>query len=117
MASTVNREHDRARQLLREVECRRTSFPNCSFGIDNWDVFLACYLAELDDKPLSLQELRKQFGLSNTTMLRKIDALEAVALVQRRKYPGDHRCKFAIITDRGRALMTEYLGTLASLEA
>lgn len=104
---------DRARRLWTEVEQRRHHFPLRGFGIDAWDVFLACYLNQIEDQTPTIRELCGQFDLPQTTMLRRIEELEALALIERRKHPLDHRRTICTVTDQGLQRMRDYLKAIA----
>jgi DNA-binding MarR family transcriptional regulator len=105
------------RQMLREHaslirsarDLRQESFDRNIFGEPAWEMLLALYVIDGEQRRLSTRQVAKLASLSLTTTLRWLDYLEEQDLVSRQTNPFDHRVVYTELSDKGRAAMDTYL--------
>ena len=100
---------ERASQIRISRELRRRSFNRNMFGEPAWDILLALYVIDGDQRRLSIRELAALASQPLTTALRWLDYLEDQQLIVRRSNPFDQRVVFVELSAKGRAAMDEYL--------
>jgi DNA-binding MarR family transcriptional regulator len=64
-------------------------------------------------KPLNQLSLGEELGIDKATMVKLIDALERLGLVERTTSPEDRRAKLVSITDQGRKTLRKLLALAA----
>ena len=101
------REH--ARQIRFSRDLRQKSFDRNIFGEPAWDMLLALYTIDGDQRRLNIRELSKLTGLALTTALRWLDYLEEQDLIERKPNPFDQRMIYVELSDKGRTAMDHYL--------
>lgn len=101
------REH--ARQIRFSRDLRQKSFDRNIFGEPAWDVLLALYTIDGDQRRLNIRELAKLTGLALTTALRWLDYLEEQGLIDRKPNPFDQRMVYVELSNNGRDAMDRYL--------
>jgi DNA-binding MarR family transcriptional regulator len=82
------------------------------FGEPAWDILLALYVIDRDQRRLSTRQVTTLAGQPLTTALRWLDYLEQQELVERGANPFDQRVVYVELSARGRAAMDEYLTQL-----
>jgi len=82
------------------------------FGEPAWDMLLALYHMPAQGKLLSVSGLCFVSGVPQTTALRWQTTLTRESLIERGPDQVDARRQFMRLTDKGRALMSEYLSRL-----
>jgi DNA-binding MarR family transcriptional regulator len=80
---------------------------NHSLGIVDFEVLIR--LARSRGGELRMTDLAAQTGLSTSGITRVVDRLERDRLAERRACPTDRRGSFTVITDAGKARLTEVL--------
>lgn len=103
----ILREH--ARQIRAARELRENWFDRSVFGEPAWDMLLALYVIDEEQRRLSTRQVAKLAGLSLTTTLRWLDYLQEQDLVSRRPNPFDQRVVYTELSDKGRTAMDGYL--------
>jgi DNA-binding MarR family transcriptional regulator len=103
----ILREH--ARQIRSSRELRQEWFDRNIFGEPAWEMLLALYVIDGEQRRLSTRQVAKLANISLTTTLRWLDYLQEQDLVSRRPNPFDHRVVYTELSDKGRAAMDEYL--------
>ena len=103
----VLREHARKIRFSREL--RGKSFDQNIFGEPAWEILLALYTIDCDQRRLNTQKLSKLANLALTTALRWLDYLEEQDLIGRKPNPFDQRTVTVELSDKGRAAMDHYL--------
>jgi len=64
-----------------------------------------CVLAKLlEEEGVSQTELASRLFIENPTLVRTLDKMEAIGLIERRKNPGDRRAYLIYLLRKGRAL-------------
>jgi DNA-binding MarR family transcriptional regulator len=101
------REH--VRQIRFSRDLRQKSFDRNIFGEPAWDVLLALYTIDRDQRRLNIRELAKLTGLALTTALRWLDYLEEQGLIDRKPNPFDQRMVYVELSNKGREAMDRYL--------
>ena len=101
------REHARLIRAARDL--RQESFDRNIFGEPAWEMLLALYVIDGEQRRLSTRQVAKLASLSLTTTLRWLDYLEEQDLVSRRPNPFDQRVVYTELSDKGRAAMDTYL--------
>lgn len=98
-----------ARQIRFSRDLRRELFNRNLFGEPAWDILLALYVIDSEQRRLSTREVADLANQPLTTVLRWLDYLVAQNLVSRRPNPFDQRALYIELSDKGRATMDEYL--------
>lgn len=101
------REH--ARQIRISRDLRQKSFDRNIFGEPAWDILLALYTIDGDQRRLNIRELSKLTSLALTTALRWLDCLEEQDLIGRKPNPFDQRMIYVELSNKGRTAMDRYL--------
>jgi DNA-binding MarR family transcriptional regulator len=101
------REH--ARQIRFSRDLRQKSFDRNIFGEPAWDILLALYTIDGDQRRLNIRELAKLSSLALTTVLRWLDYLEEQGLIGRKPNPFDQRMIDVELSNKGRTAMDCYL--------
>ena len=101
------------RELLQEISrdrVTRAGLFGCDFFVDSaWEIMLALYAAELDDRKILVSRVGEVSGIPQTTALRWIRKLEALSLLRRVPDPVRRQRIFAILTSQASTLMATYL--------
>ena len=103
----ILREH--VRQIRAARELRQNWFDRNIFGEPAWEMLLALYLIDDEQRRLSTRQVAKLANLSLTTTLRWLDYLQEQDLVSRRPNPFDQRVVYTELSDKGRTAMDGYL--------
>ena len=82
--------------------------PGKLFREPAWDILLELYAAQLDNQRMSITRLNRRSGITATTVLRCLGALETVGLVRRSEDPMDLRRVFVSLTLAGEEAMDGY---------
>ena len=102
---------DRARYVsnVRRYRSRRAEFfePNL-FADPAWDILLELYLANLEQRRISVSSLCAASEVPITTGLRWLAALQAEALTAKRDDPLDGRRVYVSLTPKGFAAMSRF---------
>jgi len=104
--------HERASQIRFSRELRRSSFDPNMFGEPAWDILLALYVIDSDQRRLSTRQVTTLAGHPLTTALRWLDYLEQQELIERGANPFDQRVVYVELSAKGRAAMDVYLTQL-----
>ena len=104
--------HERATQVRFSRDLRRNLFSRNMFGEPAWDILLALYVIDPDQRRLSTRELSTLAGHPLTTALRWLDYLEEQDLIDRATNPFDQRVVYVELSAKGRARMDTYLTRL-----
>ena len=107
---------ERATQIRFSRELRQRSFKQNMFGEPAWDILLALYVIDGNQRRLSIRELANLASQPLTTALRWLDYLEDQQLIVRRSNPFDQRVVFVELSAKGRGAMDEYLTHLNETE-
>lgn len=100
---------DYARDMYRARRLRARAFGDESlFGEPAWDLMLDLFIAESEEKPLSVTAACIGAAVPTSTALRWIVILEARGLVRRENDPTDARRVFLHLTPHGHTTMTHY---------
>jgi len=83
------------------------------FGEPTWDILLDLYVAAREGRRVPTTSACIGAHVPPTTALRWLRILEMRALVEREDDGRDGRRTFVRLTDRGRAVMEAFLGTMA----
>jgi DNA-binding MarR family transcriptional regulator len=108
--------HERATQIRFSRDLRRSLFNRNIFGEPAWDILLALYVIDRDQRRLSTRELSTLAGHPLTTALRWLDYLEEQDLIDRATNPFDQRVIYVELSAKGRAGMDTYLTRLNKTE-
>ncbi|HKC03979.1 MAG TPA: hypothetical protein VKC17_11845 [Sphingomicrobium sp.] len=103
----ILREH--ARQIRAARDLRQECFDRNIFGEPAWEMLLALYVIDGEQRRLSTRQVARLASLSLTTTLRWLDYLQEQDLVLRQPNPFDHRVVYTELSDKGRAAMDAYL--------
>lgn len=99
-----------ARQMYRNRRLRPRIFADeALFGEPAWDILLDLFIAEADNKPLSVTAACIGAAVPTSTALRWLAILEERGLLRRENDPGDARRVFLHLTEDGHAKMTSFL--------
>jgi DNA-binding MarR family transcriptional regulator len=103
---------DRAR-LVRNFcharQIRREAFGQDLFSDPAWDILLELYLAELEQRRLSVGNIGASSAIPATTTIRWLTKLEEVGLAIKRNDPLDGRRVWVSLTDNALKAMNGYL--------
>lgn len=104
---------DMAREAY-AVRRRRTAiFDNDElFGEPAWDILLDLYIANVENKPVSVSSACIGSAAPPTTGLRWLGVLSEQGLIAREHDPEDQRRVLVRLTDKGLAAMDEYFASL-----
>ena len=105
-----------ARQIRFSRDLRQKTFDRNIFGEPAWDVLLALYTIDGDQRRLNIRELAKLTSLALTTVLRWLDYLEEHGLIDRRPNPFDQRMVYVELSNKGRDAMDRYLMQMRGAE-
>jgi DNA-binding MarR family transcriptional regulator len=97
--------HEAHRAVLAAVSAdlaRFTDVPTAEFEV-------LIRLSRSPGERLRLTELARQVRLSTSGLSRLVDRVEAAGLVRREACPSDRRGAFAVLTEKGEAVLTEAL--------
>ena len=108
--------HERASQIRFSRELRRSSFNPNMFGEPAWDILLALYVIDGEQRRLSTRQVSTLAGHALTTALRWLDYLEQQELIERGTNPFDQRVVYVELSAKGRAAMDDYLTRLDESE-
>ena len=101
--------HERASQIRFSRDLRRSLFNPNIFGEPAWDILLALYVIDRDQRRLSTRQVSTLAGHALTTALRWLDYLEEQDLIERGANPFDQRVVYVELSAKGRAAMDDYL--------
>jgi DNA-binding MarR family transcriptional regulator len=101
--------HEHARQIRFSRDLRQKSFDRNIFGEPAWDILLALYVIDGDQRRLNNGELAKLTGLAMAIALRWLDYLEEQGLIDRNPNPFDQRTAYVELSNNGRDAMDRYL--------
>lgn len=104
--------HERASQIRFSRELRRSVFNPNMFGEPAWDILLALYVIDPDQRRLSTRQVTTLAGHPLTTALRWLDYLAQQELIERGTNPFDQRVVYVELSAKGRAAMDQYLTQL-----
>ncbi len=85
------------------------------FGEPAWDILLDLYIAQAEDKPVSVSSACIGSAAPPTTGLRWLGVLADHGLVEREHDPDDQRRVLVRLTDKALAAMDEYFASSAGL--
>lgn len=102
-----------ARTILAERRRRASFFDPTIFGEPAWDILLALYGDERTHGRQTIGQLVRWVPVPQTTALRWITNLERHGLLVRKPHPTDLRTVFIELSERGRALLSDYLSGVA----
>lgn len=94
--------------LLRERRARTSYFRRDLFADPAWDIFLVLFLAETQQRRLSVSEVCNRVAVPATTALRWITRLTEDGLLVRRRDPTDKRRVFLELSSNTSAAMCSY---------
>lgn len=98
-----------ARAMYRNRRLRPRIFADDTlFGEPAWDILLDLFIAEVDNKPLSVTAACIGAAVPTSTALRWLAILEERGLLRRENDPGDARRVFLHLTDEGYAKMASF---------
>jgi DNA-binding MarR family transcriptional regulator len=103
-----------ARQLRFYRDLRQESFDRNLFGEPAWDILLALYVIDGEQRRLNTGQVAALASQPLTTVLRWLDYLAGQDLIRRQASPFDHRVVHIELSDKGRAAMDEYLTKMRS---
>ena len=89
--------------LLRRVQRIHLSTSSGDVNLERSAYGIMCKLA--DEGPQRLGALASTFGLDPSTITRQVQALEEMALAQRKTDPSDRRASILDLTESGRAVL------------
>jgi DNA-binding MarR family transcriptional regulator len=82
------------------------------FGEPAWDMMLALYFLPANGERLTVTGLSYAANVPQTTGLRIQGALAQRGLIEKRHEQSDRRVQLVLLTDKGRAWLENYLGSL-----
>ena len=99
-------ENESCNMLIREIcsiwsRCSK-SFQNV-YGISQAQLLYLRCIAEAGDKRMYLKDLEKSLGIGQASVVRMIDKLEILGMVEKLQDEKDARKKYTRLTKRGRA--------------
>jgi DNA-binding MarR family transcriptional regulator len=97
------------RELIKARARRKLFFKSSLFSDFAWDILLVLFVVSSEGRKLSILEIARKSGVSATTSLRWIDALEREGLVERQEHPTDGRRTFVNLSDAGFESMRAYV--------
>ncbi|MHB1502430.1 MAG: MarR family winged helix-turn-helix transcriptional regulator [Acidimicrobiales bacterium] len=74
-------------------------------GISLGDYELLARLSESDGERLRMSDLAQRLSLSPSGLTRRMDGLVKAGLVERQRFPEDHRSAYAVMTAAGRTCL------------
>lgn len=98
----------RARRTFLNRKRRSELFESSLFGEPAWDMLLALYINEDAGPRSTIGRLIAFCGLSMTTGLRWLDALENNRLIERNTHPTDKRVVLISLSEEGRDALNAY---------
>jgi DNA-binding MarR family transcriptional regulator len=101
-----------AEYVLAQRRSRKAFFSNDLFHEPAWDMLLALYIAQAEDRALFVKTLTSNTDAPATTSQRWIDHLHRLELVDRVVDPHDRRRVEIVLSESGREAMTRYLRTV-----
>ena len=105
-----------ARKIYDARRMRDRLLENALFGEPAWDMLLALYHLPALGQMLTVSGLCCCAGVPQTTALRWQGTLLSEGLIERGPHERDGRMQFVRLTERGRALLTDYLTRLFDCE-
>ncbi|MCK0100592.1 winged helix DNA-binding protein [Qipengyuania sp. S6317L1] len=104
---------DMAREAYAVRRRRSAIFENDElFGEPAWDILLDLYIANVENKPVSVSSACIGSAAPPTTGLRWLGVLSEQGLIAREHDPEDQRRVLVHLTDKGLAAMDEYFASL-----
>ena len=108
---------ERARKEIRARHLREQFLPRDLFAEGGWNVLLDLFVAEIEQKHVSITDACIASNLPTTTALRHIHLLVERGLIQRSKDPADGRREFLRLTREGLDTMSATLDAMVSLDS
>jgi hypothetical protein len=105
----------KARMAQRERHGLRELFPAAICRDPSWDILLGCFIAQLEQHPLCVKQIRCELDESNTALLRRLDDLQELGLVSRRRDDVDGRRTIVEISPKGMNAMAQFLDRYLAL--
>lgn len=96
------------RAVLQQRRRRSDFFDTRLFSDPAWDILLALYSAQLDQRRVSIAALCRRGGIAGTTALRWLALFETQELTTRRPDPLDGRRVYLELSVKGVAAMDAY---------
>jgi DNA-binding MarR family transcriptional regulator len=87
--------------------------PPARLSDTEWAILLECFVADGVGRILATKSLETVSGVSPTSMLRQLDALEGKGLISRAGFEGDRRMRLVRITPEGRTAVRTAEGRTA----
>ena len=97
-----------ARSVIRARARRRQYFKASLFSDPAWDILLDLFLAECENRRMSVSAVGLTGNIPMTTALRWLAALEGEGLISREEDPTDKRRIHVSLTDQGLEFMQAY---------
>jgi DNA-binding MarR family transcriptional regulator len=111
------RQLEAARAMRRARRRRSRFFLPTMFSDPAWDILLELYIAECEQRRLSIADLSDRSGVPGTTALRWLEAFEKETLVTRRCDPLDGRRVYINLSARGIRAMQAYFESETTVSA
>ena len=99
-----------ARRLYRFRRRRDSVLGSYLFGEPAWDLLLELFIAEADERRVSISNACVAAAVPSTTAIRWIKELESHKLVRREDDPDDARRTYVRLTGAGRTALKRLLG-------
>ncbi len=101
--------------FVSDVEARLGRWLTSTHGLGLTEYRALMHLSKASDKELRVNDLAHQVGLNQSSVTRLLSRLEEKALVYRDTCPDDGRGVFAVITDKGDAVVGEVRGPFEAI--
>lgn len=98
----------RAANALKARQLRNSIFRQPIFGEPAWDMLIALYLADIEQRPVTASGLADWAQCPKTTALRWQHVLEDRRLIRREQNPIDARMQFISLTELGREALDAF---------
>lgn len=101
------------RETIRTRRRRSKIFGDKFFSDPAWDLLLVLYVAQLEQRRISISDASSSARVAMTTALRWFAALENSCLIQRRDDPFDNRRVYVELSAAGFERMTAYYDSMS----
>jgi hypothetical protein len=113
VAGPLGKPIDVARALYRNRRERNRHFDDSLFAEPGWDILLDLFIANEEDKSVSVSSACIGAAVPAATALRHLGMMQQKGLVERRAHPRDARCREVRITADAAASMRDLFASMA----
>lgn len=101
-----------AHKILRQRRGRSEHLPPELFSEPAWDMLLDLFIAQMEQKKISVTSVCLVTPVPTTTALRWLDVLQSLSLIERHPSADDKRVTFVRLSREGRNALRRYLSAI-----